>query len=299
MFYLKKKRFGYQTYEGEPDDDTLYVISKKEYNNYEKAVEGFQEDIESLSDEVEKLNAEAKRDRSIRHSLYEENDGLKKQIEEINTDRDKYFGRSEYFSKILRERSNAARNITPKKKHTGYVYVFTQPFIYRYEKEGRIYSESLLKTKFQTPYKIDMDFKYIKEQCLDDFTFNKIDKQGYGNLLGLQTGIYLEKFEDIEKYIRKKISEQCKGDLSKSKEITKAINDMNIICNPQLIRNGLSGYWEFLFFHKRHLDSIPEAMSVKRKKKKTEAAASDSDEDAIKENISNVEISVVEEEAEG
>lgn len=295
MYYIKKSRFGYTNYNGEIDDDTLIVINRKEYDKLDEKVIEFQDEIETLSDELEELNAEVERNKNVRNErdeLYKESNNLKKEIKEVKSDRDKYVGRSEYFSKILRERSNSERKITPKKKHTGYVYVSTQPIVYRYEKEGRIYSEILLKTKFQTPYQIGIDFKYVNAQCLDDFTFDRINKKGYASLLGLQTGFYLEKFEDIEKYIRKKISEQCKGDFSKPKEITKAINDMNIICNPQMIRNGLSGYWEFLFFHKFHLSSIPDSMSIRHKKNKQATETSEIDEENSKK--SNEEIEIIE-----
>lgn len=298
MFYLKKKTFGYQIYEGEPDDETLFALSISEKKFLENKLDNLQTSLDEAEEKNEKLSHKLNHERYYQEDLQKEKASLEEQFNNLKYDYDEVVKRTNYLSKIIRERSNAARNITPKKKHTGYVYVFTQPFLYRYEKEGRLYNESLLKTKFQTPYNIDIDYKYAYEQCLDDFTFDRTDRKDYANLLGLQTGFYLEKYEYIEKFIKQKISERCKGDFSKTKEITEEINKMNIICNPQLIRNGLSGYWEFLFFHKYHFDNIPETMSVKRKKKKTEASASDSGEDANKENVDNVEVDIIEEEAE-
>lgn len=75
--------------------------------------------------------------------------------------------------RILRERANADRSITPKRQHHGYIILCSQQLI---KKDNIKCSEVAIvwKTQLQTPYPLNLKSSEIKDQIFKDFVENNI-----------------------------------------------------------------------------------------------------------------------------
>lgn len=67
--------------------------------------------------------------------------------------------------RILRERANADRSITPKKQHHGYIILCSQQLNENHKKDGI----STWKTQIQTPYPVTLKSYEIQGQIFQDF----------------------------------------------------------------------------------------------------------------------------------
>lgn len=88
--------------------------------------------------------------------------------------------------RIMKERANADREIVPKKKHHGYIILYSQELYIRQEAyKSSTYNEPeppTWKTQVQTPYPVEFKSCEIKEQIFEDFEDNGIFAE-----MGIQT----------------------------------------------------------------------------------------------------------------
>lgn len=88
--------------------------------------------------------------------------------------------------RIMKERANADREIVPKKKHHGYIILYSQELYIRQEAyKSSTYDEPeppTWKIQVQTPYPINFKSCEIKEQIFEDFKDNGIFAE-----MGIQT----------------------------------------------------------------------------------------------------------------
>lgn len=86
--------------------------------------------------------------------------------------------------RIMKERANADREIVPKKKHHGYIILYSQELYVKQEayKSSTCDEPPTWKTQVQTPYPINFKSFEIKKQIFEDFEDNGIFAE-----MGIQT----------------------------------------------------------------------------------------------------------------
>lgn len=139
---------------------------------------------------------------------------------------------------ISRERSNAERNIRPKKKRSGYVVLSSRQKKYKYKANRYEIAEAYLwETVIQTPYVVE----FTAEQAITE-TQELFERDERGKWLIGRLGIFGEydgKYEDM---------------LNDPRCAT--WTDYNIIVEKIFNANVKAGYWEIVITHTKPLDNI-------------------------------------------
>lgn len=126
--------------------------------------------------------------------------------------------------RIAKERANAARGLTPKKDHPGYVVLFSTERKIGEVKAGRSGELTPVKgkeTTIQTPYSVDIEERQLHVLLRnDEQIFARIGIDGTGNL--------------------------------------KDKSEKNLVLDCRLKANYRSGLWELILTHTRPLKSVPQ-----------------------------------------
>lgn len=71
--------------------------------------------------------------------------------------------------RIMRERANASRKLSPKKEHSGYVILMMQQIDWSYKKgHGETVNATIWRSSVQTPYSASLPYKSISEYIRED-----------------------------------------------------------------------------------------------------------------------------------
>jgi hypothetical protein len=165
------------------------------------------------------------------NELSKDNENIKKenkfQSEELELYKEKCTKlqrENETLIRIHREKSNAQRELIPKKAHNGYLFLSGKKTKFKFfegfkDKECYLY-------KFQTPYDICLSYNFVLESVFKDL------KERILKDLKIQKGKCVSTM-DYFKNIK----------LNDLKELWEN-QDESIIFNLKLIQNGLKGFWE-------------------------------------------------------
>lgn len=149
--------------------------------------------IESLKNEITSLKTQYKFNleqlqRDYEQRNYEMELAFQEQLEELERERDQFeqnWRDSEHANKnlyrITRERTNQDQDLHPVKKHTAYVLLTSEEYIYHYKvSKKEIIPYYCWKVRIQTPYPVDLDVKTMK------LSFKKDIKEVIGSKMGIQ-----------------------------------------------------------------------------------------------------------------
>lgn len=134
--------------------------------------------------------------------------------------------------RINRERANAARELTPKKQHTGYTVLLSD------EKKSSTQRESFWDTRIQTPYSIDFDEGTVRMRIEEELLASK----------GLVTRLGVKGIMKSEELMQLSLEE--KG----------ALLSQNRVTDHFLRVNYRAGYWEIVVRHTKPLGIVPEEL---------------------------------------
>lgn len=248
------------------------------------------EHYEKQQKEIEKERYDISLDRHLHRNRIEEKDKqiveYENEIHELKSKIYELHDQNNSISRIIKEKANVARNIHPKKKHSGYLLVYSNPYEYKYPLHGVQNKELLFQTLMQTPYDIGTKYEIAYKQILIDLSHK--NKNGYHILVdfGAKYFAHDKRYEElvenemkeirlarynelIEEYKKKHnyspdSEEEFKLQEQAFSEELYYFFDMNIRIN------GMKGYWEVIFFSTCPLQDMPEQYRYKTKGVKDE-----------------------------
>lgn len=258
IVYAKKSALGYRA-TANINDATNVIITLQQYNDCCKEIDELGNQIILLNDCLEKRKRELKLSNATIDQYYNETLKLEKQLEESNSyanDIKKKYDKinvvCKSFLRQCRERSNQDKGQFPKKKHTGYSLVISNPKDYQYTFNGSKKRTMIFETVLQTPYPIDFTYQEVYELVDNDLDFGEDSNK----LLDYMGAYQLSKKNRYEEIL----------DIYADEEI----ESENIFFNQNIRMNGRDGYWELTINHTRPLLSPPSIMRFPPKKKKSE-----------------------------
>ena len=191
MEKVVKRTLGY----GKPkenEDYTHVIYTKDEDQDNENNKRDMREQIKSLErdykskiehykqsavDKIAEIQAEA--DERVAEAQNE----ASKQKKEA----EKFENINRNLIRITKERANAKRELTPKKQHTGYVFLSIEDYIYNCEcvvkdsKKTMMLKLPCFRVRLQSPYDIALEQKAVKDLIYDD-VINKLGwKMGFSS----------------------------------------------------------------------------------------------------------------------
>jgi len=210
-------------------------------------------------------------------------DNLNDAIKEKNKELDDWKRCNRNLLRIQKEKSNVKRGIYPKKEHSGYLLIYSNPVDYRYNFRGIHKKAQLYQTVFQTPYTIDVRYEDAYVGVKDDLTKEVYDDESLLDKLG---GYYFwpdDIYEDIiktnikeaqnnyydyliEDFIDKNNREPYYSEKDEMKGLSSDY-DTDHFFNMNLRINGKEGYWEVMIWHNFPINEVPSIMRLKKGKK--------------------------------
>ena len=208
---------------------------------------------------------------------------LKNVVNEKDEELDNWKRCNRNLLRINKEKSNAKRGIYPKKEHSGYLLIYSNPIDYKYYLHGTHKKAQLYQTAFQTPYTIDVSYEDVYDSVIDDLAKKRNDEPCLLKQLGCYYfwpyDIYEVIIENnikearddyynylIEEFIKKN---NRKPYYSEEEEIERESwdYDADYFFNMNLRLNGKEGYWEVVLWHNFPINEVPPIMRYKREKK--------------------------------
>lgn len=174
--FVKKTIMGYREVQGGRSDPecTHVILTEEEYSDLLQEVFDIKQEIRTVK---ENSGREIRRVRSDAQSRIEEaKDMAEKRVVEIERELELEKKESAYqrslnatLLRISKERANAERKLTPKKKHTGYVVTYSMEKEYRYKIGQRGLGRVMLwETILQSPYSADFEERQARIQIWED-----------------------------------------------------------------------------------------------------------------------------------
>ena len=208
---------------------------------------------------------------------------LKNTINEKDEELDNWKRCNRNLLRINKEKSNAKRGIYPKKEHSGYLLIYSNPIDYKYYLHGTHKKAQLYQTAFQTPYTIDVSYEDVYDSVIDDLAKKRNDEPCLLKQLGCYYfwpyDIYEVIIEDNIKEAQDDYYNQLIEDFteknnrkpyySEEEEMRKESwdYDTDYFFNMNLRLNGKEGYWEVVLWHNFPINEVPPIMRYKKEKK--------------------------------
>ena len=258
LVFTKKNALGYKTVDMKDRSEITHVIfTYKQYLECYNEMQDLYRKISILNNDMSNLQNDYKRESSLAHSLYEEREKFLKQaeenqklIEETKKKDDRLEAICNSFVRQCKERSNQEKGQVPKKQHTGYSLVISNPRDYPYTFQGSRKKTILFDSIFQTPYPIDYSYEDAYELVDRDVVFGE-DEDMLLDYMGA------DMFSEKRRY--EEVLEEHKFE---------NIDDQNVFFNQNIRMNGRDGYWELTISHTKPLSSPPSIMRFVKKRKK-------------------------------
>lgn len=270
--YVVPSKFGgYRIVETE-DEATALVISKDALTKIGNRII----ELESLNEELESaINAKNNEIALLTREKYARNkndnvskteiDSLKEQNSIIKSENEKLKLQNESLLRINRQRTNKERNLKPRKNHSGYSLVYSNPIEKVFRINGNNKQAQFFETIFITPYAITIPFEEANSLIERDLIASINDDGTILNSLGCElycpesdyTKIIDKKIPDEQnKYYNQLIEEyEDNGknycDHTKREELRKKSKEYipNVFFNKKIRMNGKQGYWEVVLYH--------------------------------------------------
>lgn len=270
--YVVPSKFGgYRVVETE-DEATALVVSKDALIKIANRIK----DLESRNEELESINASKDneiiiltREKFARNKndneFKTEIGSLKAQLFMIESKNEELKSQNESLIRVNRQRANKERKLRPRKSHSGYFLVYSNPVERIFKIHGSNKRIQIFETVFMTPYVVTIPFKEADSLIEKDLNKRGDDNQTILKALGCElyypecdyTKIIDDKIPEIQKeYYEQLVKEyKDKGDgwcgYTKQDEFRKESHEYNpnIFFNKKLRMNGKQGYWELVLHH--------------------------------------------------
>ena len=257
IIFAKKTALGYKTLSNAyTAEATNVIISTKQYIDGKNEIEYLNRQLTILNNDLENKKKEINAEIRNCNALFNENKELKKQIkdneqylEETKKKDERLKAICNSFIRQCKERSNQEKGQTPKKQHTGYSLITSNPKDYQYIYKGSRRKALIFESVFQTPYPIDYSYFEAYELVDGDVAFGE-DEDMLLDYMGADEFSIEHRYEDVyDKY--------SDDDLE----------NKNIFYNQNIRMNGRDGYWELILNHTKPLSSPPSIMRFPKKNK--------------------------------
>lgn len=246
--FVRKTMIGYKELDGGHSDPecTHVILTLKEYDSLLHKLS----QLEQKATEEKRKAEKEKRDSQNREqqTVQKANQAIeawKKEVEKERVESAHQRGLNENLLRIARERANAARKLTPKKEHSGYVVVISSEKTYRYKNGRRLKSTKLWETVIQSPYSIEFSAKQTEKLILQEF-FPET-----GEWKAARLGIDRWIAGDYEDFLQT---------ADKDEEAMK--QNVALMEYRSFRANYRAGYWEMILVHTRPLGVVPKDMRV-------------------------------------
>lgn len=199
----------------------------------------------------------------------------------------------EALSKGVRKESNQEQDIMPKKFHTGYILMKSNPIDITVKDNGNLVKKEVYESILQTPYKLTFDRNQVIMLVSNDIVNLKLmNKLGFKGFMPYMKHNDMFDARNRKKIYKDKISEfETVEDLIQQNVIDyetfeKIINE--IAYNVRLRINGKTRCWELQFNHIDPIVEIPWDLTKLTKKEK-EKKNGDANSEAIHEASEDAE----------
>lgn len=206
----------------------------------------------------------------------ENHDELKTKYKELEQENERLKRINDSFIRQIKERSNAAKGIYPKKQHTGYLLISSQQKEKKYY-DGKWKTVFVFETVFKTPYTVDYKYEDVMYMIKNDFLKSDSSNTSIIALLGFSRIIDCKSYSDLFKCeealsLRKQYEHvymEQKGknylfpeDYTRIKKDYE--EDLNKSCfNLNARINGRELCWEMIINHFASIANIPESVRYK------------------------------------
>ena len=253
--FVKQTLTGYKDVPGMMSDPecTHVILTKEEYSflidNPRRIIEECNRRIHKTTEEantkITNVNEKAankifqiKQDYEMKYG------GIEERLEEALDDAEKQRKLNSTLIRINKEKSNAERNLRPKKQHSGYRVMRSEEIKQKCYIKGRYENVVLWKTVIQTPYSVDYSEEEIRTLTKELFTEDE-NKHWLIQKLGIN-GNYNDGYESM-------LKDPDWNDHEK----------YNVAVSRNLNANFREGYWEVIITHTKPLGVVPKDMRYK------------------------------------
>jgi len=215
---------------------THKLLTNEEYDDLKSKIRGAQQEAQKAKEEASEAIEGAKRQIE---AAQEEADH---RIETIKAEvaYDELLRDTAKAVLINRERANKERGLRPKRDHTGYVVLRSQPTRYRRSNKSYV---TLHETIIQSPYSIDFSRDQVEKQIFSEL----FDGQNLAGQIG------------ISKRFDGSYDSLCMRGVPSDQNVV-LIEKWSNCC----LQDFNSGYWVCKFLHTKSIESVPENMRSSR-----------------------------------
>jgi ElaB/YqjD/DUF883 family membrane-anchored ribosome-binding protein len=248
-----KKALGYFKPK-ENEDFTHVIFTEKEYDNKEQKIRDLENNITKLEREY---NAAVERyKKSANDKIAEIQAQADQRIDEALTETRKQKKEAEKFEnmntnliRVAIERANAKRGLTPKKEHSGYIFLSVEDYTFYCEcklskdsKKTKTLKFPCFRLRLQSPYEVSFDLDSAKSLIYDDLLSKLCEKCGFTTT-----------YKSIVGYTEDVVNKVWSG-------------DGNFTFKVNYKANFQKGYWEVEYLS-RDMPLVPPDMMVGKSQK--------------------------------
>ena len=267
IIYTKKTVLGYKELSDKNIEETTHVIWPyesfdrfiKQHNNLIEDLNELKNKEIELTKELKEVKSDLAKEESYSSRLYNGYNTLKKQnttltekLEKSEEELERISSSRDNLIRQVKERANQERNLYPKKQHTGYCLISSNPKDYKCTVSGSRKKAIIYETIFQTPYSIDYQYEEVMDLVSDDLSFGELGDRFIDHI-----GI-----DETRDYTR------CDDLLEEYRDYEEKLKQENILYAKNIRMNGREGYWELILQHTMPLPPLPENMRFAKKKDK-------------------------------
>ena len=234
---------------GESGTATHVILSVEEYDALRSEVASLHDDIteaknqtKSVKSEYARLTKKLEKETEERIRIIESD--AEERIKVANREKDYQVQLNRNLLRINKERSNLQRNLSPSKKHSGYVVLQSRQVEIRFRKRNKVGTDYVWETTIQTPYSIDFTLEQVDKQIADDLFTDEWKIS--------EIGIVSYEINDYVKLLTEKDEYGVSGE--------ERLKIENTVFKKLYKRNVRSGFWEVVYMHSLPLKAIPADM---------------------------------------
>lgn len=227
---------------GDKHEPTHRLLTVEEYDELEQRLRALEYRLREEQIQKEQAVKRAREDafyavqRAENETRLRETE-LESQLEAMREERDRQIALNANLLRINRERANAARGLTPKKQHSGYVVLQSQEREIRYPYGRGTRTMPGWETTLQTPYSVELSEETAREQI--EREMNGGEAPGLLKKLGMEGAVEVDRL----------------WQLAEGHEPMP-----NVAVRQKLRANYRAGYWEVSYTHTLALDSVPKEL---------------------------------------
>lgn len=265
-------------------------------SDYKHEIEVLQNNVNYLNTELDNYKEKLKDVEDEKYQVIKDSNYFRRRVDELKqtvNERNEYINElnekidelnefNQVISRIIKERATAKRNIHPKKEHSGYLLIISNPLDYRYTLHGTHKINKIYQTTLRSPYSYDFNYEFAYKQIEKDLTHKNTNGFHILRELGAKHFSSSRRYEqlldkEIPEIINDRISELIeefkteKGyspyheEEFKLRELAEN-EELYYFFNMDIRWNGKEdiGYWEVTFQSTCPIQNIPAEIRYKK-----------------------------------